>query len=182
MAGSVRSGDGLVNKSFIWTILELGDFVAAQTNYEDDAVFLSANLRNLRTSLALDIDSDIFLNKVVQDILFHSDVLNKLYNSLYRNNFLIQRLDLLRLIMLGKHEFIQFIGEIKQLDTPFSKDLSAFTPQFLQCCTNHQADIQAIMIILDGTTAEDAAESDLISPDEYRFLFQPDDESDVVKV
>jgi hypothetical protein len=154
--------------------------MSARINFEDNLFYVRAWLKQLRAANRLDIDADIFLHKIVEDILFIHEVLRKLNLNLQRNEAFIQRLDYLRLLVLAKKEFVLFIEELQMDTSAFAENLIPFHDQFMQCRNIHWEDIQAITAILEHEAGMDKEESDIISSDEYRFLFNPDGDSDIV--
>jgi hypothetical protein len=154
--------------------------MGARINYDDNLFYVSCWLKQLRAATSLDIDSDIFLHKIVEDILFIHDVLMKLNLNLQRNEAFIHRLEYLRMLVLTKKEFVHFLEELSSAGTGFAANLTPFHDQFMQCRGIHHQDIQTISAILEQEAGLDKEESDIISSDEYRFLFNPDGESDIV--
>lgn len=154
--------------------------MASQINYEDNLYHLSMTLRQLRNGIGLDIDPEFFLQKTVNDILYHDNILGKLYQSLIKNTFLIRRNELLRLIMLAKKELVRFIDEIPTIHSGFALELQPFMPQLQQCRDRNDTEALDIIQILDGPAASISENGDIISQDEYKFLFQHDAESDIV--
>ncbi len=154
--------------------------MSARINYDDNLFYVSSWLKQLRTANKLDIDSDIFLHKIVEDILFIHEVLRKLNVNLQKNEAFIHRLEYLRMLVLTKKEYVHFIEELQVTTSAFAENLIPFHEQFMQCRNVHCEDIQTITSILEQEAGFDKEESDIISSDEYRFLFKPDSESDIV--
>ena len=154
--------------------------MGARINYDDNLFYVSSWLKQLRAANSLDIDSDIFLHKIVEDILFIHDVLMRLNLNLQKNETFIHRLEYLRMLVLTKKEFVHFLEELQQNTSAFAENLIPFHDQFGQCRNIHHQDIQTITSILEHEAGFDKEESDIISSDEYHFLFKPDGESDIV--
>ena len=154
--------------------------MAAQINYEDNLYCLAMSLKNIRISLGLEVDRELFLQKVVNDIIFYDSVLQKLYQSLIQNTFLIRRLELLRLVLLAKKDFIQFLDDINTIDSSFAKDLDAFSNQLLQCRERNNENIHDIQSLLLGPDQGNQQSEDLITSDEYKYLFQQDPEQSLL--
>lgn len=146
--------------------------MAAQTNYEDNLYFLNLHLKTLRNGIGLDIDPEFFLQKLVNDILFHDSVLNKLLAALTKNTNLIRRKELLRLVMLAHTDFMHFIDDIATIDSGMARELVPFMPQLQQCRSRSDQAIYETASQLAEPASEGADADDVISQDEYRFLFQ----------
>jgi len=154
--------------------------MAAKINYDDNLFFLKSTLKIMRQGIQLDIDPEFFLKKIVQDLLFQHDCLNKMYQSLVKNTLLLQRIEYLRTILLAKKEFIEFIDVIHTVDASFARELVPFLPQLTQCKNQHEQDIAEILIILDDRNPDEHDETDIISQDEYKFLFHPEEEETTI--
>jgi hypothetical protein len=161
-------------------LLPIVTTMSARINYDDNLFYVSQWLKQLRAANRLDIDSDIFLHKIVEDILFIHEVLRKMSLNLQKNDSFIHRLEFLRMLVLTKKEFVQFLEELQVTTSAFAENLIPFHDQFMQCRNIHYEDIQNITDILENEAGFDKDESDIISSDEYRFLFKPDGESDIV--
>jgi len=154
--------------------------MAIRTNYEDDIFFLNASIRSLRTGIALDLDTEYFLDRIVNSILFQHDILSKLHTSLKRNVYLIQRTEYLRLLIMAKREFVKFIDDLPTSGSSMIDELSPFMAQFQQCRAQQNEEIIFIQEILDGNDSNSKEQVDIISQDEYQFLFQTEGEADIV--
>lgn len=154
--------------------------MSARINYDDNLFYINSWLKQLRISLNLDMDSDIFLHKIVEDILFIHDVLMKLHATLIKNAVFINRLENLRMLVLSKKEFVRFLEELQINSSAFAENLVPFHEQFIQCRNVHFKDIETISDILEKEAGVNQEESDIISSDEYRYLFKQEDESDIL--
>ena len=154
--------------------------MSARINYDDNLFYINSWLKHLRTSLNLDMDSDLFLHKIVEDILFIHDVLMKLHSNLMKNAFFINRLEILRMLVLAKKEFVHFLEELQLNSSAFAENLVPFHEQFIQCRNIHYKDIEQVTDILEKEAGINQEESDIISNDEYRYLFKQEEDSDIV--
>ncbi len=146
------------------------------SNFEDNLFFVSARLRHLQDGLQLELDPDLFLHRYVEDILFVHDMLTRINLQLIKNTFFINRLPCLRILLLTKKDFIGFLDSVELHDEGFALHLNPFQNQLSQCRSSHQSDISLIHDILDQQLDIKQEEQDIISKDEYNFLFKQDNE------
>lgn len=154
--------------------------MGVRLNYDDNLFYINAWLKQLRAGIQLEIDGEMFLHKIVEDILFIHDCLMKLNTMLIKNPHFIQRLEFLRMLVLSKKEYVRFIEDLRNSDKGFAPLLAPFLDQFEQCRAIHRMDIIEITEILEAESGIEKEESDIISMDEYRFLFKQDGDSDIV--
>lgn len=84
------------------------------------------------------------------------------------------------MLVLSKKEFVRFLEEVQVNSSAFAENLVPFHEQFNQCRNIHYKDIEAITDILEKESGINQEESDIISSDEYLYLFKQEDESDIV--
>ena len=153
------------------------DGMATRVNYDDNLFYVMTLTRALRSGLHLEIDPDYFRDKVVEDIFFIDRILEQIYEALRTNTFLINRQDHLRDLMRAKRNFADMLDEVLGERIAFSEHLEPFRSKLAGARDQHVRDISDIQRAMEnGTTPED--QQDIVSQDEYRFLFQNDDESD----
>jgi hypothetical protein len=152
--------------------------MAVQINYEDNIFYLTTLIRNLKNGTMLDIDADIFKDKFIEDILFINSGLQKIYKSLSRNAYLIRRNDYLRSLHRAKQSYVDFVDEVLAGSYPFCEKLSSYSSQFNATKESQLKDMTEIHSQLMGAGEEKTSveDEDVVSQEEYRFLFKEDEE------
>lgn len=151
--------------------------MATRVNYDDNLFFVMTLTRALRSGLQLDIDPDYFRDKVVEDIFFIDRTLEQIYEALRTNTFLINRRDHLRELMRAKRNLADTLDEVLESQAAFSQHLEAFRAKLAGAREQHVRDISDIQRMMESGTPE-ADQETIVSQDEYRFLFQSDEEDE----
>lgn len=151
--------------------------MATKVNYEDNLFYLHSLVKGLRGGLQLELDTDFFRDKIVEDIFFVDRTLGQIYETLRVNNFLINRRDHLRDLMRVKRSFADFLTDATAGTLPWGSNLTAFADKLAGARDQHVRDIADIQGLMEGSTPVDEPQ-DVVSPDEYRFLFDSGTESD----
>lgn len=151
--------------------------MATRVNYDDNLFYVMTLTRALRSGLQLDIDPDYFRDKVVEDIFFIDRTLEQIYEALRTNTFLINRRDHLRELMRAKRGFADTLDEVLASRSAFSEHLEPFRAKLAGAHEQHVRDISDIQRMLESG-AEEADQETIVSQDEYRFLFQSDEDTD----
>lgn len=146
--------------------------MGTRSNYDDNLFFLQSWLKTLRMSLKLELDPELFLHKSLDIVLFIHETLARLHQKLVANTQYIHRLEHLRLLLLAKKDFLIFLDELNRPGTDFLEQLASCRDQLDQCRAIHERECGEIEDILDASLATDAEETDIISTDEYHFLFK----------
>lgn len=145
--------------------------MATKVNYDDNLFHLHSLIKGLRGGLQLELDIDYFRDKVVEDIFFIDRTLQQIYEALRVNSYLINRRDHLRELMRVKRGFADLLGGLLDGTLSWSESLSAFTDKLADVRDQHVRDIADIQGLMEGGTPVDEPQ-DVVSQDEYRFLFE----------
>lgn len=148
--------------------------VAAHTNYDDDIFFVQALVKSLKAGLTLEIDADLFRDKVIEDILFADGTLARIYQSLDTNRFLVRRAEYLRDLLRAKRAFADFLEEITSGRLSFSSELESVRSTLTEARIRHVREIADIQTAMDQDAASPEPQ-DIVSQDEFRFLLKPEE-------
>lgn len=145
--------------------------MAAKINYEDNIFFLTTLTRDLSTGVKLDIDPDVFRDKILEDVLFVDTALIRMYESLQENRRLIRRLEYLRALLRAERVFIDFLEAVTSSSVPFSEHLEPFFTK-LRATRREHANIAGEMDLAIRSSGDEDSE-DLVSEEEFRTLLEP---------
>ncbi len=151
--------------------------MAHKVNYDDNLFFLMTLTRTLRAGVQLDIDPDYYLDKTVEDLFFIDRTLERIYESLRLNAYLINRREHLRELMRAKRAFADVLDEILDGTPTFSGHLAPFRTGLSEARDRHVRDISDIQRSMSVESTEEDDQT-IVSQDEYRFLLQNDDEQE----
>jgi hypothetical protein len=151
--------------------------MANTVNYDDNLFYLMTVMRALRSGLQLEIDPELYLDRIVEDIFFIDRTIEQVYETLRRNTYLINRREHLRQLMRAKRGFADLLDDLVGDNTVFGKHLASFRGKLAAARDKHVRDISDILRAMDGTPIEDDPHT-IVSQDEYRFLFQSDEEQE----
>ena len=143
-------------------------------HFENDLYYINEGLSALIQVFDIEVDEAYFFDKIIEDVLFYDSVIGKLslqlkenpktlnLDSTYRNLFLTQRR---YLEMLEK-----FINEPESSHLP----VGPFKERFRQIADLHEHDNASIQEMFEKPIDDDSP--DLVSQEEYQFLFQDESE------
>jgi hypothetical protein len=150
--------------------------MAVKIHYEDDLYFLQSHIKTLQSGIELEIDTDLFGEKIIEDIFFIDGMLLRLFGTLKENPMVLKRREYLRSLLRTKNTFLEFLERLR--DSPFGK--SEFTGQYLEklraCEDSNRSDVQQIRQILQGHHSQ-APDEDVVSQEEFRSLLSDEEGS-----
>lgn len=146
--------------------------MGTRSNYDDNIFYIQAWLKTLRMTWKLELDSDLFLHRVMDNILFTHELLSKLHHRLMSNAQYIHRMEHMRLLLLAKKDFLTFLEDLQKAEGTFARQLASCSDQLEQCHVVHSADCAQIESAFESRPSNENDETDIISLDEYRLLFK----------
>lgn len=146
--------------------------MAARINYEDNVFFVSSLIKALSTGIVLDIDHSFFGEKILQDISFVHETLRTLDHNLRANVYLIRRTEYMRSLLRTVQNFVEFLDSLSTAKSAFAKDLSRHASRFRQYRDEQRTAAAELQRALQGAAAPSEETEEIISSDEYRFLFE----------
>ncbi len=149
--------------------------MANTVNYEDSLFYLMTVTRTLRSGLQLEIDPGFYLEKIVEDIFFIDRTIEQIHGTLKGNTYLINRREHLRQVMRAKRSFADLMHELIEGNLSFGKHLAGIRERLAAAHEKHVRDISDILRAMEVSSTQDDQQA-IVSGDEYRFLFQNDDQ------
>jgi len=149
----------------------------SRVNYDDNIFFVHAMVKSLRSGLILDVDPELFKDKVLEDIFFIDSTLMKILSQLRDNPNLIRRAEYLKALLRVENTFLDFLGDILAAGRPLAESLTPFSHKVRACRSSHQTTQTELQSMLHRPE-DHAPEEDVVSQEELGFLLQEDQESD----
>ena len=144
--------------------------MAEKLYYDDNIFYLNEIITTIEDALKLEIDSGLYLDKLVDDLLFVEATLARLYGSLMENQMLIRRSEHLHRLLRSKQQFCELLESISARQVAIGSDLVPFFPKFRELIAEQREHISDIQSLLHTSeTAPEQAE-DMVSQEEFRIL------------
>ncbi len=144
--------------------------MAEKLYYDDNIFFLNEIITTIEGALKLEIDSGLYLDKLVDDILFVEATLARLYGSLMQNQLLIRRSEHLRRLLRSKQQFCELLDTICDGHVSIGPDLIPFFPKFRELMSEQRNHIEDIHGLLHTSIAAPEQTEDMVSQEEFRIL------------
>ncbi len=145
-------------------------------NYEDDIFTVSLQVRCLQDMLKLDVDPELFRDRVLGDIAWVDATIGRLYRSLRDSPVFVKRQDHLRELSKLMRAFIDALDALVEKRVPFAEHVAESAPDLRSRREMSARDVDAITGLLAG--AGSAEEEHIVSAEELRFLMTAEDEDE----
>lgn len=147
-------------------------------NYEDNIFFLKLILKQITSAFKLSIDTELFRDKVVEDLFFLDRTINGIFSSLKMNSLIIDRLDHLKDLQKLNKDFVQLLEDTLNIHSPFAHYLSDLFEDLQNIKENHQQDIVEIKEIITGSRFSSVEEDQMVSAEEFKILLSQEEGED----
>lgn len=148
--------------------------MSSKVHYEDNLFFLHSILRTVESGLRLDVDTEFFRDKIIEDVFFIDATLMRMFSSLKENTYLINRSSYLRSLRRTVVAFSDFLEQFSRGDLGFAETVSAYSDRLTTAHHAHYAVRKEIDTILDRDEIDDETSS-VVSSQEYGFLLASDE-------
>lgn len=146
--------------------------------YDDNLIYLFSSLKNIEHGLKMNITPELFMSKIIAELLFIDKTIQHFYSDLSNNRNLINREQHLHSLMRLKLRFKLILESILTTDDEHILSFKEEFPKLERALQIHQTDISDIRALI--TKIEPTKnEKDMISANEMNFLLAPDEEEPV---
>ena len=145
-------------------------------NYEDDIFTVALQVRCLQDALKLEVDPELFADRIAGDIGWIDAISGTLYRSLRESSLYVKRQEHLKELAKLKRYFAEALDAILERTAPISEALLERRPDLPAMRDVQVRDVAEIKLFLEGKgTPED---EHIVSQEELKFLMTSDEEED----
>ena len=154
-------------------IIAMGD-MTRRINYEDDIFTVALQVRCLQDALKLEVDAELFAERIAGDIGWIDAISGSLYRSLRESSLYVKRQEHLKELAKLKRYFAEALDTVLERAAPLSDALLERLPGLRGLREAQVRDVAEIKLLLEGKgTAED---EHIVSPEELKYLMTSDEE------
>jgi hypothetical protein len=145
-------------------------------NYEDDLFALSLVVRSLRDIARLEVDADLFADRVAEDASFVDDASLRILAGLKASPFLVHRTDYLRSLQKLLRSLAGLLEELAGGRSPVAAALADRQADLQARADARSRDAEAIETLLEDQAAAATDDPHVVSAEELRILTAPSEE------
>ncbi len=143
-------------------------------NYEDDIFTVALQVRCLQDALKLEVDAELFAERIAGDIGWIDAISGGLYRSLRESSLYVKRQEHLKELAKLKRYFAEALDTVLGRTAPLAEALLERLPGLRGLRDAQVRDVAEIKLVLEGKgTPED---EHMVSQEELKFLMTSDDE------
>ncbi len=143
-------------------------------NYEDEIFTVALQVRCLQDALKLEVDAELFAERIAGDIGWIDAISGSLYRSLRDSSLYVRRQEHLKELAKLKRYFAEALDTVLERTAPLSDALLSRLPGLRGLRDAQAHDVEEIKQLLEGKgTPEDAH---IVSQEELKFLMTSDEE------
>ena len=143
-------------------------------NYEDDIFTVALQVRCLQDALKLEIDPELFREKLLGDVVWIDAITGRLYQSLRESSLYVKRQDHLKELAKLKRAFVEALDAMVEKRAPFGEHVQDKVAELRAIRASQAYHIVEIKDLLSNKAAPE--EEHIVSQEELRFLMTADDE------
>ncbi len=151
--------------------------MSKRLHFEDNIFFINILIRTIRDGLLLDLDSEYFLVKIMNDIGFIGDSLEKLLDELEKNERLLERQEQLLNLSDCEESYKATLMKIRSGNTIISNSSQTLMDKILVWQERSNARSIRISGLTSGWNQEDTDASAVVSSYELNELLKNEAES-----
>jgi hypothetical protein len=144
-------------------------------NYEDDIFTLALQVRCLQDTLKLEVDPELFQDRILGDIAWIDATIGRLYQSLRDSSLYVKRQEHLKELAKLKRAFAEVLESLVAKRAPFAAHILDSLESLRAMRDSQTAEVEQIRALLSSKSAPD--EEHMVSAEELRFLMT-DEEGD----
>jgi hypothetical protein len=141
-------------------------------NFEDNIFMLNTRIRVIRDLLLLDVDSDFFLEKTLDDLEFIDNTLSSLLDNLSNNKRYIERDEQFHNLLETERFFSEVLDKIFSGDGPVSVGKFPVIQDRIALVWNHTTDRRKAIEGLSFEKTEFTSMEPVVSRDELNELLK----------
>lgn len=145
-------------------------------NYEDDLFYLHLCLKGLASAFKLNLDAELFLDKIGSEILLIDAGTKSLFESLKENTGMIGRLDHLRHLQKLNQAFIRLLEEVLAKTWPLASGLEHLFTRLQAALSSHQSDLKEIKALIAPSRSAGRELDHIVSQEEFNLLLSQEEE------
>ena len=145
-------------------------------HYEDDIFYLTAMVKRLSDGVKLELDTSLFLNKILEEIAFLSRSIEYFIDSLKSSKLKVNRLNYLKGMYKLNKLFIELLNAVLTEQVAFAKNLKNHFPHLAGLRDRHIEHESAIKEALHVGKGPSGQEHEVLSEEEYKILLSPDED------
>ncbi len=155
---------------------ERGKAMTRRVNYEDNIFYLALIFKGISASLKLNIDTNLYRDRIVEDIRFLDKTSSNIFQSLKANHLMIDRLAHMKGLQKLNRDIIALLEEILEERIPLASSLEQDFDLLQRIQSNRESELAHIkeMVVEHNNASPD--QEQIVSEEEFKYLLSSEEE------
>lgn len=145
-------------------------------NYEDDIFSLALQVRCLQDTLKLEVDPELFRERILGDIAWIESTVARLYQSLRESSQYVKRQEHLKELQKLKRAFVTALDMLVENQSSFGEHLADKREELGTIRAAQGQDIDEIKALIAGKGAPE--DEHMVSPEELAILMTAEEDEE----
>lgn len=147
-----------------------------RVNYEDNIFYLTLLFKGIKSSLKLNIDMDLYKDRIIEDIRFLDKTSAGIFRSLQANHLMIDRIGYLKELQNLNKSFIAVLEDILEERFPQAFDLEGDFDLLQRIQSNRETELSELSRMIADHIDSAGDQEQIVSEEEFKFLLSSETE------
>ena len=141
-----------------------------RVNYEDNIFYLTLIFKSISASLLLNIDTDLYRDRIIEDIRFLDKTSASIYQSLKANHLMIDRFTHLKGLQKLNSKVIALLEDILEERLPLASSLEQDFDLLQRIQSNRETELAGINEMITKQKGSTDDQEPIVSEEEFKVL------------
>lgn len=152
-----------------------------RVNYEDNIFYLILIFRGIAASLKLNIDAELYKDRIIEDIQFLDKTMATVFQSLRSNQLMIDRLIHLKELQKLNRNFIALLEDILEERLPLASSLEQDFDLLQRIQSNREHELSGLKEMIAENKTSSPDQEQIVSEEEFKYLLSPETDEEEQK-
>ena len=149
-----------------------------RVNYEDNIFYLTLVFKAVAAGLKLNIDTELYRDRILEDIRFLDKTSSNIYQSLKADHLMIDRLTHLKGMLALNTKLVSLLEEILEERLPLASALEQDFDILQRIQSNRESELAGLKDMTSRLADSSGDQDQIVSEQEFQFLLSPEEEQE----
>jgi len=149
-----------------------------RVNYEDNIFYLTLVFRGIAAGLKLNIDTELYRERILEDIRFLDRTCSNIYQSLKANHLMIDRLAHIKGMQKLNSNLIALLEDILKERFPLASALEQDFDLLQRIQSNREVELAGLKEMVTRLGESGVDQEQIVSEKEFKFLLSSEEEQE----
>jgi hypothetical protein len=147
-----------------------------RVNYEDNIFYLTLVFKGIAASLKLNIDTELYRDRIIDDMRFLDKTSSNIYQSLKTNHLMIDRLAHIKGMKKLNADFISLLEDVLEERLLLASALEQDFDLLQRIQSNREVELAGLKEMISKLGEPGGDQEQIVSEQEFKFLLSSEEE------